>query len=106
MRIKTIKRSNIKYLRCGHGPHPRLNAYVADYLKEEVAAEGLVRNLPVFSNFLNVAALSDAEAVNFSTIARDCGISSQTIRQYFQILEDILLGSCPPENLPLNYGRT
>ena len=57
---------------------------MADYLKEEVAAEGLVRNLPVFSNFLNVAALSDAEAANFSTIARDCGVSSQTIQQYFQ----------------------
>jgi predicted AAA+ superfamily ATPase len=77
-------------------PHRRLNAYVADYLKEEVAAEGLVRNLPVFSNFLNVAALSDAEAVNFSTIARDCGVSSQTIRQYFQILEDTLLGCWLP----------
>ncbi len=77
-------------------PRQRLNSYVADYLKEEVAAEGLVRNLPVFSNFLNIAALSDAEAVNFSTIARDCGISSQTIRQYFQILEDTLLGSWLP----------
>ncbi len=77
-------------------PNRRLNAYVADYLKEEVAAEGLVRNLPVFSNFLNVAALSDAEAVNFSTIARDCGVSSQTIRQYFQILEDTLLGCWLP----------
>ena len=47
-----------------------LNSYVADYPKEEVAAEGLVRTLPVFSGFLNIAALSDAEIVNFSTIAR------------------------------------
>jgi len=79
-------------------PRPRrlLNAYVADYLKEEVAAEGLVRNLPVFSEFLNVASLSDTELVNFSTIARECGVSSQTIRGYFQILEDTLLGSWLP----------
>jgi predicted AAA+ superfamily ATPase len=77
-------------------PQRFLNAYVADYLKEEVAAEGLVRNLPVFSAFLNVAVLSDAELVNFSTIARDCGVSSHTIKGHFQILEDTLLGRWLP----------
>lgn len=77
-------------------PKRLLNAYVANYLKEEIAAEGLVRNLPVFSEFLNMAALSDAEPVNFSTIARDCGVSSQTIKEYFQILEDTLLGRWLP----------
>ena len=77
-------------------PQPLLNSYVADYLKEEVAAEGLVRNLPVFSEFLNAASLSDAELVNFSTIARDCGVSSPTIRGYFRILEDTLLGRWLP----------
>jgi len=77
-------------------PRPLLNGYVADYLKEEVAAEGLVRNLPVYSQFLNVAALSDTELVNFSTIARDCGVSSHTIKGYFQILEDTLLGRWLP----------
>lgn len=77
-------------------PARLLNAYVADYLKEEVAAEGLVRNLPVFSEFLNVASLSDTELVNFSTIARECGVSSHTIKGYFQILEDTLLGRWLP----------
>ena len=77
-------------------PRPLLNGYVADYLKEEVAAEGLVRNLPVFSEFLNVAVLSDAELVNFSTIARDCGVSSPSIKGYFKILEDTLLGRWLP----------
>jgi predicted AAA+ superfamily ATPase len=77
-------------------PQRLLNAYVADYLKEEVAAEGLVRNLPVFSEFLNLAALSDTELVNFSTIARDCGVSSHAIKGYFQILEDTLLGRWLP----------
>lgn len=61
-------------------PRRLLNAYVANYLKEEIAAEGLVRNLPVFSEFLNLAALSDTEPVIFSTIARDCGVSSQTVK--------------------------
>jgi predicted AAA+ superfamily ATPase len=77
-------------------PRPLLNGYVADYLKEEVAAEGLVRNLPVYSEFLNMAALADAKLVNFSTIARDCGVSSHTIKGYFQILEDTLLGRWLP----------
>jgi predicted AAA+ superfamily ATPase len=77
-------------------PRRLLNGYVADYLKEEVAAEGLVRNLPVFSAFLNVAALSDAELVNFSTIARECGVSSPTVKGYFEILEDTLLGRWVP----------
>ena len=77
-------------------PQRLLNAYVANYLKEEIAAEGLVRNLPLFSEFLNMAALSDAEPVNFSTIARDCGVSSPTIKGYFQILEDTLLGRWLP----------
>ena len=77
-------------------PRRLWNGYAADYIKEEVAAEGLVRNLPVFSEFLNIAALSDTELVNFSTIARDCGVSSHTIKHYFQILEDTLLGRWLP----------
>lgn len=77
-------------------PQRLLNAYVADYLKEEVAAEALVRNLPVFSEFLNIAVLSDTGLVNFSTIARECGVSSHTIKEYFQILEDTLLGRWLP----------
>lgn len=69
------------------------NFYISDYLKEEIAAEGLVRNLPVFGEFLRIAAFSDAETVNFSNIARDCGISSNTVKEYFCILEDTLVGS-------------
>ncbi len=73
-----------------------LRSYVSDYLREEIAAEGLVRNLPVFSNFLDAAALSDSEVVNFSTIARDVGVSSQTIRDHFDILSDTLVGHWLP----------
>ena len=73
-----------------------LDAYIADYLKEEVAAEGLVRNLAAFSGFLDAAALSDTEPVNFSNVARDCGVSSRTVRSYFDILEDTLLGRWVP----------
>jgi predicted AAA+ superfamily ATPase len=77
-------------------PKRMLDAYIADYLKEEVAAEGLVRNLPTFSDFLDVAALSDGEIVNFSNIARECGVSSHTTKSHFEILEDTLLGRWLP----------
>jgi predicted AAA+ superfamily ATPase len=73
-------------------PARLLHAYIADYLKEEVAAEGLLRNLPVFSEFLEVASLSDGALVNFATIGRECGTSGTTIKAYFGILEDTLLG--------------
>lgn len=72
------------------------NAYIGDYLKEEIAAEAIVRNLPVFSEFLRAAAFSDTEVVNFSNIARECGISSKTIKEYFQILEDTMIGKLIP----------
>ena len=77
-------------------PKRLLDAYIADYLKEEVAAEGLVRNIPTFSDFLDVAALSDGEIVNFSNIARECGVSSHTTKSHFQILVDTLLGRWLP----------
>ncbi len=77
-------------------PRRLLDAYVADYLREEVAAEGLVRNLPAFADFLDAAALSDGEMVNFTNIARECGVSGPTAKGYFGILEDTLLGRWLP----------
>ena len=73
-------------------PAPLIRAYVQDYLKEEVLAEGLSRSLAVFSNFLNAAALSDTAVINYATIARDCGVSAHTVRGYFEVLVDTLLG--------------
>ncbi len=77
-------------------PRHRLDAYIADYLREEVAAEGLVRNLPAFSDFLDAAALSDTNPVNHSNIARECGVSAPTVKAYFSILTDTLLARWLP----------
>ena len=79
-------------------PFPKkiLSSYVADYLKQEISAEALVRNLTPFSDFLEKAALSDTEVINYSTFARDCGVSSHTIKEYYSILNDTLLGSFLP----------
>jgi predicted AAA+ superfamily ATPase len=73
-----------------------VRAYVDDYVKEEVMADGLTRNLPAFSDFLTAAALADGSLVNYTTIARDCGVSAYTVKEYFQILVDTLLGSFLP----------
>jgi len=75
---------------------PLLKAYVGDYLKEEIAAEALSRHIPAFARFLEAAAFSDAEIVNYQNIARDCGVSSPTVKEYFQIVEDTLLGRFLP----------
>lgn len=76
-----------------HSSYEQLvRSYVNDYLKEEISAEALVRNLPAFSNFLAAASLSDTELINYATIARDCGISGPAVKEYFQILIDTMLG--------------
>lgn len=74
----------------------KLSAYVSDYLKEEIAAEGLTRNLPAFSRFLDATSLCDGEFVNFSNIASECSVSAPTVKGYFEILEDTLIGRWLP----------
>jgi uncharacterized protein len=69
-----------------------LKSYIEDYLKEEIAAEALVRNLAGFSQFLNLASIADTEFVHYTNIARECGVSSPTVKEYYQILLDTLLG--------------
>lgn len=73
-----------------------LQSYVGDYLKEEIAAEALTRNIPAFGRFLESAAFSNGEIVNFNNIASECGVSAPTVKEYFQILEDTLLARFVP----------
>ncbi len=68
-----------------------LRSYTETYLREEVAAEGLVRNIGPFSRFLDIVAVNDGEIVNFSNIARECSVSTKTVQQYYQILEDTFI---------------
>lgn len=68
-----------------------LRSYALTYLKEEVWGEQLVRNLDPFRAFLEVAAQSNGELVNYSRISRDVGVDTKTVQSYFQILEDTLV---------------
>lgn len=73
-------------------PLQDIRSYVADYLKEEIAAEALVQNIPTFVEFLRVAAITSGEYLNYTNVARESGVSAKVVRNYFQILEDTLLG--------------
>ena len=77
-------------------PAKRIQAYVGDYLQQEVIAEALVRNLDSFTRFMEVAAISDGEMVNYTKIASECGVSSKTVKEYFVILQETLLGHMLP----------
>ena len=79
-------------------PEPRqsLEAYVQLYVREEIRAEALVRNLPAFLRFLPVAALFHGQVINISGLARDAATSRTTIEGYVGILEDTLLASRLP----------
>ena len=70
-----------------------LRGYVQDYLKEEVFHEGLTRNIPAFSRFFEAMGYSHGSLVNYTNIARECGVSSKTVKEYYQILVDTLLGT-------------
>ncbi len=70
-----------------------LHDYVDLYLREEIQAEAHVRNLSQFTRFLEVAALCTAQTVTFSNVANDAQVSASTVRDYFQLLEDTLVGT-------------
>ena len=73
-------------------PTMRVQAYIGDYLQQEIVEEAIVRRLDAFTRFLQVAALSNSEIVNYTNIAQDCGVSSKTVKEYFSILEETMLG--------------
>ncbi len=88
-----------------HASEQLLRSYVETYLKEEIEAEALVRGLGSFVRFLTQAGHESGNILNFSTISRDVGVSPKTIREYFQILEDTLIGRFLPAYSRSTRGR-
>lgn len=74
-------------------PNRSLHAFVRDYLSEEIAAEAHARNLAAFAKFLDLVGIMNGELVNYAKIASDVGVDAKSVRSYFSILEDTLLGS-------------
>ena len=79
----------------------RLRNYIKSYLQEEIAEEGITRNLPTFLNFLRIAAINNTEITNFSNMANDLGISRAAVSAWYQVLLDTLIISEVP-----GYGKT
>lgn len=77
-------------------PKKMISAYVGNYLRDEIIGEAKIRNATVFSQFLEAAAFSNGEMVNYTNIAAECGVSSPTIKEYFQIIQDTLVGRFVP----------
>lgn len=88
---KVLRHGSIPLVWTSETPRDVLEAYVRLYLREEIRAEALVRNLPGFVRFLPVAALLNGQVVNVAGIARDTGVARTTVQGYLDILEDTLL---------------
>ena len=77
-------------------PDDVLDDYINVYLQDEIAGEGLVRQLPKFERFLEVAALTNAEEINYSNIASDVMMSRGSITEWYGILYDTMIGFAVP----------
>jgi predicted AAA+ superfamily ATPase len=73
-------------------PSHYLLSYVSTYVYEEILEEGLARQLGAFARFLESASFCQGSALNMSAIGRDCGVSSKTVAEYFNILDDLMMG--------------
>lgn len=94
--IKALNNGLLPRHYLSNNPAKLLSAYIGNYLRDEIITEARIRNITSFSRFLEAAAFSNGEMVNYSNIAADCGVSSPTVREYFQILEDTLTGHFLP----------
>ena len=84
-----------------------LKSYVQTYLKEELISEQLIRNLNPFRNFLHIASQQNGQIINYSSIARDIKADDKTVKNYFSILEDTLLGFVlPPYHKSIRKQQT
>ncbi len=68
-----------------------LDTYATVYLREEVQAESIIRDVGSYARFLDIAALGSGDWINYSKLASDTEIAKETVRRFFQILEDTLL---------------
>lgn len=91
--LRVLNRGLIPSIYFSDAAEEDLRNYCGDYLQNEILSEGLTRNLPAFSRFLKVAALSQGKLVNFTQIANDSQVKLTTVREYFEILKDTLIAS-------------
>lgn len=89
--LKYLNRGGLPAVYLSEDYAEELRAYTALYLKEEIQNEALTRKIAHFSDFLDLMALSNGEEISFQSMAGDCGVSPNTVKNYIQILEDTLV---------------
>jgi predicted AAA+ superfamily ATPase len=89
--VKALNHGLIPSIYFSSSPEDDLQAYVGTYLREEIAAEALTRNIPAFSRFLEIAALCNGQLLNYAKISNDAQVARSTVQEYFQILKDTLI---------------
>lgn len=94
--LKAINNGMIPRHYVVNNPWERFRAYIGVYLNEEIREEAISRRLTSFSRFLEVAAFCNAEMLVYKNIAQDCGIDHRTVKEYFEILQDTLIGYLIP----------
>jgi predicted AAA+ superfamily ATPase len=94
--IKAVNNGMIPRHYMVNNPWERFRAYIGVYLNEEIREEALSRKLKSFSRFLEIAAISNGEMIVYKNIAQDCGIDYRTVKEYFEILNDTLIGYLIP----------
>ena len=89
---------NTKKILCllAEKPKKLIEAYIGSYLRDEIISEAKIRNINAFNLFLEAVAFSNGEIVNYTNISTECGVSSVTVKEYFQSLEDTLIGRFVP----------
>ena len=90
--LKYLNRGGLPDVYLSPYPTRELESYVSLYLQQEIKAEALTRNVQAFAEFLDVVALSNGQEINYERLASDCQVSVSTLKNYFQILEDTLVG--------------
>lgn len=88
---KAIKVGMIPMIWQAEDPYEKILNYVGIYLREEIVAEGLVRQVGDFSRFLEIASFSHGQLLNVNDIAREAQVKRTTVDNYLQILEDLLI---------------
>ncbi len=88
---RALSRGLLPSIYTSNAPYQDLSAYVGDYLRQEIAAEGLTRNVPAFSRVLEQAARCHGGFANYTAISQHAHVPANTVREYFQILRDTLL---------------
>ncbi len=94
--LRSLRYGHLPQAYLGKSPQAYLKGYVLNYLKNEVKQEGLTRNIGAFSRFMEVASFSQGGVLNYTEIAREASIDRMVVMHYFDILEDLLVGSRLP----------